>query len=161
MAIESAVRTIREPARDTPVLMEDDIVVVGGGTTGTIAAIAAARRGRRELAVPEARHLDDGEPLRRELLRVGEQVAAAEAVADRAGAHAHDVDRQAQVRVERDDLGNLAAADVHVVGERVGELGRDRPDVPAHPAQVVEQPGALARKLLQARRHAGEDIPSA
>ncbi len=51
MAIESAVRTIREPARETPVLMEAEIVVVGGGTTGPIAAIAAARRGRRVVLI--------------------------------------------------------------------------------------------------------------
>ncbi|MDB5368375.1 MAG: dependent oxidoreductase [Rhodospirillales bacterium] len=38
--------TIREPARDIPVLMNVDIVVVGGGTTGPIAAAAAARRGK-------------------------------------------------------------------------------------------------------------------
>lgn len=38
-------KTIREPARETPVLLEADVVVVGGGTTGPIAAIAAARRG--------------------------------------------------------------------------------------------------------------------
>lgn len=46
MASESAARTIQEPARETPVLMEADVVVVGGGTAGPVAAIAAARRGR-------------------------------------------------------------------------------------------------------------------
>jgi hypothetical protein len=44
-------RTIREPARQIPVLMEADIVVVGGGTTGPLAAIAAARRGKRVVMI--------------------------------------------------------------------------------------------------------------
>lgn len=44
-------RTIREPARDIPVLMEVDIVVVGGGTTGPIAAAAAARRGKKVVLI--------------------------------------------------------------------------------------------------------------
>jgi ribulose 1,5-bisphosphate synthetase/thiazole synthase len=39
-------KSITEPAREIPVLMEADIVVVGGGTTGPLAAIAAARRGK-------------------------------------------------------------------------------------------------------------------
>ncbi len=39
-------KTITEPERKIPVLLEADIVVVGGGTTGPIAAIAAARRGK-------------------------------------------------------------------------------------------------------------------
>ncbi len=44
-------RTIQEPARDIPVLMDADIVVVGGGTTGPIAAVAAARRGKKVVLV--------------------------------------------------------------------------------------------------------------
>ncbi|WP_306171884.1 FAD-dependent oxidoreductase [Variovorax sp. KK3] len=44
-------RTIHEPARDIPVLMEADVVVVGGGTTGPVAAIAAARRGKKVVLI--------------------------------------------------------------------------------------------------------------
>jgi hypothetical protein len=45
------VRTIQEPARDIPVLMDADIVVVGGGTTGPIAAVAAARRNKKVVLI--------------------------------------------------------------------------------------------------------------
>ncbi len=38
-------KTIREPARDVPVVCEVDVLVVGGGATGVFAAVAAARRG--------------------------------------------------------------------------------------------------------------------
>lgn len=44
-------RTITEPAREIPVLMDADIVVVGGGTTGPLAAIAAARQGKRVVMI--------------------------------------------------------------------------------------------------------------
>jgi len=37
--------TIREPARDIPVIADCDLVVVGGSCTGVFAAIAAARLG--------------------------------------------------------------------------------------------------------------------
>ena len=37
--------TIREPARDIPVIENVDIVVVGGGCTGVFAAVRAARLG--------------------------------------------------------------------------------------------------------------------
>jgi glycine/D-amino acid oxidase-like deaminating enzyme len=43
--------TLREPARDIPLLLETDIVVVGGGTTGPLAAIAAARQGKRVVMI--------------------------------------------------------------------------------------------------------------
>jgi hypothetical protein len=39
-----------------------------------------------------------------------------------------------------------------VVGERVGELGRDRPDVSANAPEVVEQARPLRRELRQERR---------
>jgi hypothetical protein len=44
-------KSITEPAREIPVLMDADIVVVGGGTTGPLAAIAAARRGRKVVMI--------------------------------------------------------------------------------------------------------------
>ena len=44
---------------------------------------------------------------------------------------------------------HVAVAQVHPVGERVGELGRDRPDLAADAAEVVEQPCALGRQLLE------------
>ena len=90
----------------------------------------------------------------RELSRAGPR---AHAVADRPGADAHDVHRLAQERVERDDLVHLAAADVHVVGDRVRELGGDRPDLAAHAAEVVEQPRPLDGQLGEERGQ-GEDV---
>jgi FdhD protein len=44
---------------------------------------------------------------------------------------------------------NLAAADVHVVGDGVGELGRQRPDLASDAAEIVQQPGPLPRQLRQ------------
>ncbi len=38
-------KTVSEPARDTPVLAETDVLVVGGGSAGVAAAVAAAREG--------------------------------------------------------------------------------------------------------------------
>ncbi|MEN6401656.1 MAG: FAD-dependent oxidoreductase, partial [Armatimonadia bacterium] len=38
-------RTIREPAREIPVIAECDVAVLGGGTSGLCAAVAAARQG--------------------------------------------------------------------------------------------------------------------
>ncbi len=41
----SDARTVREPARETPVLAETQVLVVGGGSAGVSAAVAAAREG--------------------------------------------------------------------------------------------------------------------
>jgi hypothetical protein len=38
-------QTIREPARETPILKRTDVLVVGGGSAGVSAAVAAARAG--------------------------------------------------------------------------------------------------------------------
>jgi glycine/D-amino acid oxidase-like deaminating enzyme len=45
------VRTLREPAREVPVLGEFDVVVLGGGPAGIAAAVAAARLGQSTLLV--------------------------------------------------------------------------------------------------------------
>ncbi|HET6429563.1 MAG TPA: FAD-dependent oxidoreductase [Phycisphaerae bacterium] len=44
-------RTVREPARDVPVLAECDVAVLGGGPAGLCAAAAAARAGRSVVLV--------------------------------------------------------------------------------------------------------------
>lgn len=44
-------KTITEPARQTPLIDTYDVIVAGGGTAGVIAAIAAARNGARTLLV--------------------------------------------------------------------------------------------------------------
>ncbi len=44
-------RTVREPARDIPIVAKADIVVVGGGPGGIMAAIAASRTGARTLLI--------------------------------------------------------------------------------------------------------------
>jgi hypothetical protein len=78
-----------------------------------------------------------------------EEISRAEAVANRADADAHGVDGHLEERVEGDDLVHLAAAHVHVVGERVRELGRDRADLAADAAEVVEQARPLLRQLWE------------
>ena len=119
--------------------------------------LVPARHRRREIAVPEARDLDRS---RRRL----EQLASPEAVAHRSGADANGVRRNLEERVERDDLVHLAAADVHVVGDRVGQLHRDRSHLAANASEIVEQAGSLARKLRKQRCepehvHRRESIP--
>ena len=118
--------------------------------------LVPARHRRREIAVPEARDLDRS---RRRL----EQLASPEAVAHRSGADANGVRRNLKERVEGDDLVHLAAADVHVVGDRVGQLHRDRSHLAANASEVVEQAGSLAWKLRKQRCepehvHRGESI---
>ncbi len=51
MLNETKRKTITEPSRETPLLMDTDIVVVGGGTTGPFAAISAGRRGKRVVMI--------------------------------------------------------------------------------------------------------------
>ena len=46
--------TVREPARDIPVIGEYDIVVVGGSCTGVFAAVRAARLGARVAIIEQA-----------------------------------------------------------------------------------------------------------
>ena len=101
-----------------------------------------------DIAVAEAGNLDYGHSVLDAFLRPGQQVARAEAVAYGPGAHANAVVRQLEVRVERDDLRHLAAADVHVVCERVGKLGRHRPHTAANRAEIVEQLRSLARHCV-------------
>ena len=45
--------TIREPARNIPVIQDVDIVVLGGGCTGAFAAIRAARLGAKVAIVEQ------------------------------------------------------------------------------------------------------------
>ncbi len=44
-------RTIREPAKDLPVVAERDVVVVGGGPGGIMAALASARSGAKTMLI--------------------------------------------------------------------------------------------------------------
>ncbi len=46
---DRSVRTITEPARETPVFAETDVLVCGGGPAGIGAALAAARTGVRTM----------------------------------------------------------------------------------------------------------------
>ena len=71
---------------------------------------------RSEVAVTEAGDLDRPG-------RGREKRPRAEAVADGSRAHPEGVHRHLQEGVEGDDLVDVAAAEVHAVGERVGQLG--------------------------------------
>ncbi len=92
----------------------------------------------------EARDLD--RPRRR-----SEELACAETVADRSGAHARSVRRHLQERVERHDLVDLAPPDVHMVGERVGQLHRDRAHLAPDAAEIVEKSCSGAGELRKQR----------
>jgi hypothetical protein len=50
-------RTVREPARETPVHAETDVLVVGGGPAGCAAAVAARRLGAEVTLVERYNHL--------------------------------------------------------------------------------------------------------
>jgi len=49
--------TIREPAREIPIIEEPDVLVVGGGPAGVAAAIAAGRAGAKTVLVERYNHL--------------------------------------------------------------------------------------------------------
>ncbi|HVQ05456.1 MAG TPA: FAD-dependent oxidoreductase [Burkholderiaceae bacterium] len=49
--------SLREPARDVPVVAQADVVVVGGGPAGMSAAIAAARNGASTILLERYNHL--------------------------------------------------------------------------------------------------------
>ena len=57
MGQTSALKTVREPAREINVVDEADVVVVGGGPAGVAAAIAAARSGVKTVLVERYGHL--------------------------------------------------------------------------------------------------------
>lgn len=50
-------KTVTEPARDIPVMVETDVLVIGGGPAGTAAAIAASRAGADTYLVERYNHL--------------------------------------------------------------------------------------------------------
>lgn len=50
-------KTIREPAREIPVVSEAEVLVMGGGPAGIAAAVAAARSGARVLLLERYGHL--------------------------------------------------------------------------------------------------------
>src|SRR5207244_11063402 len=84
---------------------------------------------------------------------------ASGAIADRSGADRERVERLVEEGVEGEDLVHLAPANVHVVGERVGQVGGDGSDLPSDPAEIVEQAWAFARKLGKERREL-QDVDS-
>lgn len=57
MAGKSIAGTIKEPARDIPVVETADVLVIGGGPSGVAAAIAASRTGARTILAERYNHL--------------------------------------------------------------------------------------------------------
>src|SRR5262249_41418457 len=55
--VRDTARTVREPARDVPVVDEADVIVIGGGPAGIAAATAAARLGVSVLLVERSGYL--------------------------------------------------------------------------------------------------------
>ena len=53
----SELKTIREAARDLPVVSTSDVVVVGGGSAGVGAAVSAARLGASVTLLERYPHL--------------------------------------------------------------------------------------------------------
>jgi hypothetical protein len=70
-------RTVREPARDVPVVAEVDVAVIGGGPAGFTAATAAARLGARVLLIERYGYLGG--------LATGGLVLLMDSMYDRAG----------------------------------------------------------------------------
>jgi hypothetical protein len=109
--------------------------------------------------VPEALDAEDGHAAR-VLLLARQELLRAEAIADRPDADTDGLHRDLQEGVEADDLVNFAAADVHVIGERVRELGRQGADLAPDAPEVIEQPLPLRRKLWEERCEP-EDVDAA
>ena len=80
---------------------------------------------------------------------LGEELLRAETVADGADADANGVHRHVEERVEGHDLVDLASPDVHVVRDRVRQLGGNRADLAPDAPEIVEEPGARPRELRQ------------
>ena len=56
-AVNPIAGTIKEPARDIPVVETTDVLVIGGGPSGVAAAIAASRTGARTILAERYNHL--------------------------------------------------------------------------------------------------------
>ena len=86
------------------------------------------------------------------LLLTCEQILRAQAIAYRSDTDPNRICRDVQERVKGDDLVDFSTPDVHVIGNRIRKLGRDRPDVAANAPEVVEEPRPVFRKLGEDRR---------